>query len=94
MVIMAGNIIVLILIILANVKDFVRLFKGAANEYLQANSGMLYSLVGLLWFVMDVDKKYLFISIFILWGVYIATYTWIFFKIKKYKEERDKEDVE
>lgn len=91
---MVGNIIVLILIILANVKDFIRLYKDATDEYIQANSGMLYSLVGLLWFVMELDKKYLFLSIFILYAVYITIYTVIYFKIKKYKENRNKEENE
>lgn len=89
-----GTVIILIIIILANVKDFVRLIKGATDEYIQANSGMLYSLIALLWFVFDVDKKYIFITIFIVYGIYLTIYTLIFFEIKKYKKERENDENE
>lgn len=87
-----GSIIVVLLLILANVKDFVRLYNGATNQYIQANSGMLYTLVGLFWFVMESNNWKL--QIIILYGVYITIYTLIFFKIKKYKEDIRKDEEE
>ena len=85
-----GSIIVVLLLILANVKDFVRLYNGATNQYIQANSGMLYTLVGLFWFVMESNNWKL--QIILLYGAYITIYTLIFFKIKKYKEDRRKDE--
>ena len=87
-----GSIIVVLLLILANVKDFVRLYNGATNQYIQANSGMLYTLVGLFWFVMESNNWKL--QIILLYGAYITIYTLIFFKIKKYKEDRRNDEEE
>ncbi|MBR1599103.1 MAG: hypothetical protein IJ661_09360 [Lachnospiraceae bacterium] len=72
-----GSIIVVLLLILANVKDFVRLYNGATNQYIQANSGMLYTLVGLFWFVMESNNWKL--QIILLYGAYITIYTLFFF---------------
>lgn len=89
-----SSIIVLTIITLANIKDFARLIKGATDEYVQANSGMLYSLVALLWFVLGLDRKNIFVAIILIYGIYLTIYTLIFFEIKKYKKERDKEEDE
>ena len=89
-----GTVIILIIIILANIKDFVYLLKGYTNEYIQSKSGMLYSLVALCWFILDIDKSQAIMTILIIYGIYITVYTIIFFEIKKYKEEREKEKDE
>lgn len=89
------SIIIVILLILANVKDFVYLLKGYTNEYIQYKSGMLYTLLGLLYFVPklnNLEKKLNIIQIVLLYGAYITIYTLIFFKIKKYKEDRRKDE--
>ena len=80
-----GSMIILFLMIVQNVKDFINLLNNGTNRYIQRYSGMLCSLVGLMYFVYKFDLRKIE---FMVYGIYIAIYTLLYFKIKKIKEER------
>ena len=80
-----GSVIILFLMIVLNVKDFINLLNNGTNRYIQRYSGMLCTLVGLVGFVYKFNLRKIE---FLVYGIYIAIYTLIYFKIKKIKEER------
>lgn len=84
------TVLVIIIIIIFNIEDFMRLSKSISNQFIQNKSGMTFTLVALLFFATRLS----IIQIILLYLLYITIYTLIFFKIKKYKEERDKEENE
>ena len=87
-------IVVFILIIIFNIKDFNNLLNEKCDDYVQprklGGSGVFVSLmlIGLLLVIVEAKKTEL---LFILWVVYIFIYTLIFFKIKNIiKRRKDK----
>lgn len=74
-----GSIIILFLMIVLNVKDFINLLNDRTDRYIQNYSGMLCSLVGLTYFVFKFDLRKIE---FLVYGIYIAIYTLLYFKIK------------
>ena len=52
-----GFIIILFLIIILNVKDFINLLNDRTDRYIQRYSGMLSSLVGLMYYVLKYDLR-------------------------------------
>ena len=82
------SMIILFVIIVLNVKDFINLLNDGTDRYIQRYSGMLGTLVGLTHFIFKFDL----IKIeFLIYGIYITIYTFLYFKIKKIKEERKNE---
>ena len=89
-----GFIVVVIFIILFNIKDFNNLLNEKCEGYVQpiklGGSGVFVSimLIGLLLVIVEATKPEL---LFILWGVYIFIYSFIYFKIKNIiKRRKDK----
>lgn len=73
-------IIILFLMIMLNLKDFINLLNDRTDRYIQRYSGMLSSLVGLMYFVLKYDLRKIE---FLIYGIYIAIYTLLYFNIKK-----------
>ena len=73
-------IIILFLVIMLNLKDFINLLNDRTDRYIQRYSGMLSSLVGLMYFVLKYDLRKIE---FLIYGIYIAIYTLLYFNIKK-----------
>lgn len=84
-----GFIIILFLIIILNVKDFINLLNDRTDRYIQRYSGMLSSLVGLMYYVLKYDLRKIE---FLVYGIYIIIYTFLYFKIKKLKNEKGGKD--
>ena len=82
-------IIIMIYICWLNLKDFVNLQKGVQG-YIQCQSGLLYTTLALMtipMLVFDLKGTIMITVTIILEVIYVAFYTWIYFKIK---EERKK----
>lgn len=76
-------IILLIIIIFCNLKDFINLWKGRTDSYIQMYSGLLFTFVCLVHFVYE----YNLVKIrFLIYGFYLIVYTVIYYTIKS---ERD-----
>ncbi len=82
-------IIILFLMIMLNLKDFINLLNDRTDRYIQRYSGMLSSLVGLMYLVLKYDLRKIE---FLIYGIYIAIYTLLYFKIKKIREGRKHKD--
>lgn len=81
-------VVVLFLIIVFNLFDFDRLLNGGTDDYIQVESGLLKTLCWLFVFVIIFDIKRVSLVI-ILYGSYIAIYTLLYLKIKKFKKEKE-----
>lgn len=75
--------------IMLNLKDFINLLNDRTDRYIQRYSGMLSSLVGLMYLVLKYDLRKIE---FLIYGIYIAIYTLLYFKIKKIREGRKHKD--
>ena len=74
------SIVIIIIIILVNMKDFVRLWKGRTDRYIQRYSGLMFTFVCLTYFVYEYNLAEFK---FLLYGVYLVIYTITFNIIKK-----------
>ena len=91
---MAGRIIFFIIIIVfiftANASDFDSLLNGGEYRYFQRFPGVLYTIFALMMiplaFDLEFDEGGLWVII-ILEAIYITIYTWLYFRIRKRKEE-------
>lgn len=82
--------IVLVIIFTVNAYDFVNLKQGVEHRFIQRYPGVLYTSVVLttvpmLGFDLRVEEG--LITLIILEVVYIAIYTWVYFRIRKEKKE-------
>lgn len=90
-----GFLVIIFLIIVFNWCDFNNLLNHGEHRYIQLYSGMLNTcfalmlIPSLIFPVRYEVGKWIILSIEV---VYIAIYTWINFKIKKIKEEREKKE--
>lgn len=82
-------IIILFLMIMLNLKDFINLLNDRTDRYIQRYSGMLSSLTGLIYLVLKYDLRKIE---FLIYGIYIAIYTLLYFNIKKIREGRKHKD--
>lgn len=82
--------IILIWIFAANAYDFSNLVQGIEHRFIQRYPGVLYTSLALMsipGLVFDIRGKGMYIAIIILEVVYITIYTWVYFRIKKKREE-------
>ena len=80
---------ILFLMIMLNLKDFINLLNDRTDRYIQRYSGMLSSLASLMYLVLKYDLRKIE---FLIYGIYIAIYTLLYFKIKKIREGRKHKD--
>ena len=75
-----GSMVIIIIIILVNVKDFVRLWKGRTDRYVQRYSGLMFTFVCLTYFVYEYNLAEFKLLVYLF---YLIIYTITFFIIKK-----------